>query len=97
VSDELINRGADNKEFPVGREYSHDGQPVDGDVIKAVDGMPIRDGFGQLGLAVAEIADDITAALPESFPLSAVSGSVCARVGPASASPWLLLWLGIAD
>jgi hypothetical protein len=36
---------------------------MDGDVIEAVDGMPILDGFGQLGLAAAEIADDITAAL----------------------------------
>jgi hypothetical protein len=37
---------------------------VDGDMIEAVDGMPVRDGFGQLGLAAAEIANDITAALP---------------------------------
>ena len=36
---------------------------IDGDVIEAMDRMPIRDGFGQLGLAAAEIADDITAAL----------------------------------
>ena len=35
-------------------------------MIEAVDGMPILEGFGRLGFAAAEIADDIAAPLPVS-------------------------------